>query len=55
MPTDELFAPPPSPTSATNPPTLANAIADLDTAEGAVFSFAVAANTFADLDVGDSE
>jgi hypothetical protein len=56
MPTDDPFAPPPSPTLSTNPPTLANAIADINTAEDAAFSFTVAANTFADLDIdiGDS-
>src|SRR6185503_9935622 len=37
-----------------DPPTVANAIADQNATQGSLFSFAFAANTFNDLDVGDA-
>jgi hypothetical protein len=53
MPTNDPFDPPPSPGSTTNPPIVTSPIADRSTAEDAVFSFTLPANTFIDLDVND--
>ena len=35
-------------------PTVANAVADQSTAEDAVYSYQIPANTFADVDTGDT-